>query len=336
MTKDTLKYNNMASICTLRDYVLAPAEGLPGIYWVWDKELKFAFQRPYSSIDNFFELETGAIVDVITSEGLIALVTKLNSSDPVSFVQLFSTSGDPYNTLLSAKVVDGILTIIMYATTAKETTTLTFPMQTMDNASPPNEFVPCFNDYEIVDDVIITAWCDAYTLNEIVTEDGTAILRQTVNSVTCGYSAPIEPFRFSEQKKVEYRSCVLSNPVMFVWKNALGGWDYWLFQKTQIETLDTDTLGSFAKNYSKISDIKNPFTERGKSGSPKITFGASDLREQDKVGLKGLLLSNKVYILNQDNSINRDVKVMTGTYLMNRTQTLEFQIEDVEINTIRN
>lgn len=326
----------MSVICTTRDYIIAPVDGSPGNYWYWDKQLKALLQRAYASIDDFFELDTGSVIDVYESSNQVFVVTKGTGLTPIVITQLFSTSGDGNNKLLTAILSGATLTVTMYAFTAKETTTFTFTMQVLNGDSPPTSFTPCFNDFTIADNIIIVAWCDQYTYNQIITSSGAAVLQQTANSVICGYSVPIAPFRFSEEKEVEYRTCVLSNPVMFVWKNLLGGWDYWLFQKRQTETLETETLGSFNKNYTRISDIKNPSTERGKTGTSKIIYGANDLSISQKTGLKGLLLSNKVYILNQDGSINRDVKVLPGTFLLNNSSSLEFQIEDVEINTIRN
>lgn len=331
----------MAVICTIRDYIIAQKVGSPGVYWYWDKDLKTLLSRPYASVTDFFELNEGSVIDVIAASGLVAVVTK--GSDPIypiNFVQLFSTSGDPYNTLLSATVLDGVLTVVMYSTTAKETTTITFPMQVTDNDSPANDFTPCFNDYEIADDIILTSWCDSFTLNEVKTLDGEAVVIQTANSVTCGYQIPLEPFRISKEIEIEYRDCVLSNPVYFVWKNTLGGWDYWLFQKNQTEHIDVTTLGSFQKNYNVISDINNPETERGKNAVPRIIFGADNLTLQQKIGIQEILLSNKVYILNQDGSVNREVKVLPGSFLVQETEKnlheIEFEILDVEINTIRN
>lgn len=326
----------MSVICTIRDYILAPVDGFPGTYYYWDKELKALLARVYASIDDFFELDEGSIIDVANFGSGVYLVLKGNSTTIITYQLLTSTSGDPNNTLLTASVTGSTLTVTMYSTTAKETTTFTFDMQVVDDNSPANAFTPCFNDYEIPDNTILTAWCDGYTYNEIVTDGGVAELNQTFNSVICGYSVPLTPFRFSEEKQVEFRSCVLTNPTMFVWKNALGGWDYWLFEKYNIETLETDTLGTFQKNYDRISDITNPTTERGKTAQPKIVYGANDLTQQQKIGLKGLLTSNKVYILNQDGTINRDVRILPGTYLINNSQGLEIQIEDVPLNTIRN
>lgn len=327
----------MAALCTLNDYILAEDPSAAGYYWYWDKVLKTLGSRAYASVDDFFELDENSVIDVAESGGRVYIITKkASSTQPINVIFLFSTSGDINNILLSAIVSGGVLTVTMYATVAKETTVLTFNMQVLDNASPPVAFTPCFNNYTIANNVILTSWCDSFTLNEMVSVSGVATLVQTFNSVVCGFSVPISPYRFSEELEIDFKTCVLSNPVCLVWKNLLGGWDYWVFQKKQTESLDTESLGVFRKNYNVISDITNPNTERGKIGGGRIVMGANDLTPSQKIGLKGLLLSNKVYILNQDGTINREVILAPGSFIIKDSSSLEFQINDVEINTIKN
>lgn len=324
----------MASVCDVRNYIIAPRGG--SSYWYWDKQLKGLFIGSFASVTDFYELNTGSIIDVVESGGSVDIVLKGNATIPITYVTLYSTSGDGFNKLLSAKVVGGTLTVKMYSVNAKETTTLVFTMQTATNDSPAIAITPCFNNYQIADNIVINSWCDGFTLNEIITGSGVANLVQTFNSVTCGYSAPIGPFRFSEEKTIEYRACVLSNPVYVCWKNYIGGWEYWMFDKTQIESFDTETLGYFIGDYTTIADTTNPKSERGKTGRSRILLGTNNLGDQQKQGLKGLLLSHKVYILNQDNTINRQIYITPGTFLMRVTDTIEFEITDVDINTPRN
>lgn len=333
----------MSSVCSSDRFILKAAPELgPNKYFYWDKNLKLINNATYSSITDFYELNTGSIIDVINSgNGAIYLVTKSGTSSIVQYTPMPSTSGDYHNTLLKATVTGTTLVFSMYSPVAKETTTYTYQMQAFDNASPANPITPCFNNYQIPEGTILLTFCDGFTKNTVAADSsGNAVLTQQANSTFCGYSAPPVPFRFSQEIEIEYKACILPNPIMLVWKNTLGGWDYWLFQKTQTKTITTDTLGSFATNYTRISDITNPETEIGKSSQGKIIVGAEQLTLQQKIGISKVLESNKVYILNQDGTINRQIKISPGSFLEEETEgqlhTIEFEILDVKRNLIQN
>jgi hypothetical protein len=229
----------------------------------------------------------------------------------------------------------------MYAMTANEITVLTFPFQTQDNASPPNDITPCFNDFELADGTIIKQWCDGFTLNQKIyyTSPQGVQTVQTENSVLCGYVEPAGPFRISEEKLIEYRSCTYQNPVFFIWKNTIGGWDSYLFDRNQTEELETVSIGTFAKDYTRIGDITNPESEIGKDARGKVTYYADNITLQEKIGLKQLLLSNKVYIWSEG-QISREVRIVPGSFLIQETKKylheMSFEIMDVPINTIKN
>jgi len=331
----------MANVCESRYYILSTIS--PGEYNVWDKLDKKVRRVNYSSVTDYYELNEGSIIDVINfADGTVRLVTAGNPVQNVNFIPLASTSGDYYNVLLSAYVTGGTLVVIMWATTAREVTTSAFSMQVFDNNSPANPITPCFNNYNLSDQAILQAWCDGFTLNEAVYSDspfGVTIV-QTPNSTLCGWNPPIEPFRFSEQKTVEYKTCVLNNPIYIVWKCLVGGWDQWLFEKTQTETIQVTSQGSYVEHYDKISDTNNPESEIGRTAKPRIILGAENLTTSQVLGLKGLLLSNRVFIVNQDGTVNRRVKLIDGSFTIRKTDEfvhdIEFEIDDVVVNTIKN
>lgn len=328
----------MALVCSTQYYILGLVDGETNLYHVWDKINKTTQLITYSSVSDFYELNDGSIIDVVQTGSFVALVIK---ADPTSLIFLPSTSGDYYNTLLSATVTGGILTITMYAMTANETTVLTYAMQTDDGGSPPVSITPCFNDFNLTTGTIIKQWCDGFTLNQVIyytSPEGVQTL-QTENSVLCGYVAPAGPFRITEEKIIEYRNCIYRNPVFFIWKNTLGGWDSYLFDRNQVEDLETTSLGSFASDYTRIGDITNPETEIGKEARGRITYFADNITLQEKIGLKQLLISNKVYIW-AEGEISREVKVLPGSFLIQETKKylhqMSFEIMDVPINTIKN
>lgn len=331
----------MAQVCDTRYYILSLIEGTTNEYNVWDKVDKNVVRITYSSVYDFYELNPGSIIDVVQLGGLVALAVK-SSTVVVEYIYLPSTSGDYYNTLLSATATSGVLTVVMYASTAREVTTLTFSLQTQTNDSPPEQITPCFNDFELTDGSVITQWCEGTTLKQVIyTQSPAGITEEsTPNSPTCGYVPPPETnIRVTEIKSIDFETCIPKNPVYFVWKNTLGGWDYWLFGTTQSESLQTESLGSFSNDYNRIGDITNPETEIGKEARKRIVYTALQLTDVQKNGLLELMYSNKVYILNQDGSINRQVKILPGSFQFETKNTLHeltFEILDTPINTIKN
>lgn len=331
-----------SAACTSSIFIFGASTTETDTYWVWNKNTKISYAALYSTVTDFKQLPIGSLIDVIeVSNQVFAVLVGTNPTTPTVTLQLLtSTSGDEYNKLLSTVRTGYEVEVKMYALTAKETTTYTLDLAEFTDGSPGETITPCFLNYTIPNNVILASWCDGFTYNEVTSQSGVATLAQTFNSVTCGWQAPVSPYVISEEKKIEYRDCVLSSPVYITWKNLLGGWDYWLFQKNQVKTLATETLGSFQKNYVKISDINNPETERGKSAVDRMVLGAELLTTQQKEGLKGLLLSNKVYIISASGAVVKDVKVIPGSFLINETEgnfhNIEFEIVLSEINTIKN
>lgn len=331
----------MAQVCDTRYYILSLIEGTTNEYNVWDKVNKNVVLISYSSVTDFYELNPGSIVDVCQVGQFVALVVK-GTTNVIDFIFLQSTSGDYNNTLVSATRSGSTLTVKMWANTVKELTTLTYTFQTQTNDSPPEDITPCFNNYELSDGTVINQWCEGTTLKQIIyTQSPSTVTEEsTPNSVTCGYVPPPETnIRVTEIKAIDFETCIPNNPVYFVWKNTLGGWDYWLFGSTQTDNLQTESLGTFANDYNRIGDITNPETEIGKEARNRIVYTALQLTDGQKNGLLELMYSNKVYILDQDGSINRQVKILPGSFQFETKNTLHelsFEILDVPINTIKN
>jgi len=331
-----------SAACTSSIFIYGASTTESEVYFIWNKNTKVSYPGLYYSVTDFKQLPIGSLLDVVEiNNQVFAVLVGTNPTTPdVTYQLLTSSSGDEYNKLLSTVRTGYEVEVKMYALTAKETTTYTLDLSEFTDGSPGETITPCFLNYTIADNIILASWCDGFTYNEVTSQSGVATLAQTFNSITCGWQAPVSPYTISETKKIEYRECILDNPVYITWKNLLGGWDYWLFQKNQVKTLVTQSLGSFQKNYVKISDINNPETERGKSAVDRMVLGAEMLTTEQKEVLKGLLLSNKVYITSAIGAVINDVKVVDGSFLINETEgnyhNIEFEIVLSEINTIKN
>lgn len=332
----------MALVCGIRDFILQLVPGESNVYYYWDKIDKVIRSRAYASVDDFYQLNDGAIVDTIESGGVVYLVTKNNSGSVVDYLPLSSTSGDYYNKLISATVSGTTLTVVMYALIAKETTTLTFALQSFTNDSPADAITPCITNFVETEGTVITSWCDGFTLHQIVVTQSPSGIVETVtaNSVTCGYSAPADPFRVSEEKIVKIKRCTYANPVYFVWKNTLGGWDYFLFDRNQTENIQTESEGTYAKYYTRIGDTTNPEGEIGKLARTRTVYYANSLTTDEKDGIITMLYSNKVYIINESGVIQKEVRILEGSFLWKETKNtfheISFEVFNPPINTIKN
>jgi len=332
----------MANVCSTRYFILSLVEGETDLYNVWDKDIKQVVLQTYASVPDFYELSPGSVIDAVQSGQFVFLVVK-GTTSIVDNIFLQSTSGDYYNTLLSATRSGSTLTVVMYASTAREITTRVFEFQTQTNDSPPLDITPCFNDFELTDGSVIKQWCEGTTLKQVIYVQSPQGVEEvnTINSIACGYVTPPETnIRVTEIKGIDYVSCDFKNPVYLTWKNTLGGWDYWLFESNQTENIQTESIGSFTKDYTRIGDITNPDQEIGKTASKRITLYAVSLTTDQKIGLSQILYSNKIYIVNKDWTINREIKVLPGTFLLRETKNvlheISFEILDAPINTITN
>ncbi len=306
----------------------------------------------------------GAFVDVTELNNEVKAVYIDYSSESTGYlryVTLLSASGSAVNKLLKTSISGNTVTVKMYSVVRKEVTTLTFDWSVNYDSPPINypttgyEFPtdpaldspsvtlsPCFSGYSRAVLNTVDAWCDGYTYIQY-NHDGNGGIdeTQTLNAEACGYITPVTGgYPITEKKRIKYvRGCFIS-PVYICWKNTKGGWDSWVFESNQKKSIDTQSLGSYQQNYTFISESTNPRKEIGKTALPKMVLGAENITVSEKVGIQGLLYSNKVYILNSDGSIQKEVRVVEGSFYSYdtsaNTSSIEFEIEEPEINTLRN
>lgn len=308
-----------------------------------------------------------------------AAVVDYSQSGYTKLITLASTSGDLYNELLTASYAAGVLTVKMYARIVKEVTTLTFSMQTgytlpisgMPAASTDGtynyEFVgstgsgtfantPCINNYSNPKTSAgnpIETYCQGYDKYTVYHNGAGGVTEEIeANSTYCGWvnpgdgggggESPPLPLvaRITELKLIKVNNSCFQNPIYLVWRNRLGGWDYWLFEKMQQFFIDTESLGTFKENFDSIADTTNPNWEIGKSARRRIVLGAQGLEPQEKTAILEVLLSPCVYIINSDLTVDRRVNIASGSFQEKKTdnnlEDIEFEIIDSEIITLRN
>jgi hypothetical protein len=101
---------------------------------------------------------------------------------------------------------------------------------------------------------------------------------------------------------------------MLVWKNQLGGWDYWLFNEREIE-VQTTSSGQVYEPY--IEDMATADAKAillSKASGNSITLTASKLDENDVRGLMGLPKSIAVFVVDENGAVQYRTNVNAGTF----------------------
>jgi len=113
------------------------------------------------------------------------------------------------------------------------------------------------------------------------------------DDVTSGSSPAI---RITEKKKVYVDANCRKNPVYLMWKNAYGGWSYWLFDNNTEESYIAKHNTEYSVYVENIetANIKNKFVSTDQVKT--ITCGDS-VRVSDLYGLAGIEKSPQVFML---------------------------------------
>lgn len=138
----------------------------------------------------------------------------------------------------------------------------------------------------------------------------------------------------TEIKKVNVENCIPENPFHLRWLNSLGGFDQWVFSKTQQVAADVSLVENFTHVVNYLEEENSNVNALKKEGNLVVTLGAENLTKQQVVGLQQLLSSPKVYFLQGQTQTNDFIRltvlVKTGTFKLYDTgderHKLEFQI----------
>ncbi len=138
----------------------------------------------------------------------------------------------------------------------------------------------------------------------------------------------------TERKKVKVQFCIPSNPVALYWLNKLGGWDMWVFGKTQIKSVQTIEGEEFNKNITDLAIANTKEQLLTKEDTDTITLGANNIDTEDVTFIRGMFSSLKVMMLVSQAPhtppIFRSVNIEDGTFVLIDTfqqkQNLEFII----------
>jgi hypothetical protein len=132
----------------------------------------------------------------------------------------------------------------------------------------------------------------------------------------------------TENKMVRVKTPCGKNEVMLVWRNSLGGWDYYLFNNRHTEELTIDNGTVFEPWAETISGIEAQPKTLTKSAYETMQLAAGTLDQNDMDGLKGLLKSVAVYIIETSTPYNLTrVNIEPGTWVVSDTKSPLSEIE---------
>lgn len=101
---------------------------------------------------------------------------------------------------------------------------------------------------------------------------------------------------------------------MLVWRNQLGGWDYWLFNEREIEVQTTGSGQIFEPYIEDMSTADAKAVLLSKSSGNSLTLTASNLDENDVRGIMGLPKSIAVYVVDETGAVKYRTNVNQGTF----------------------
>lgn len=158
------------------------------------------------------------------------------------------------------------------------------------------------------------------------------------NSADCGFLPPEDGAILIKEIFIKIDRSCYKNKVYLKWKNALGGYDQWLFHTTQAEQLKTGELGIFDLPVTYLDAVGTNRRSRGKAGERSLVLGADNLAENEYKTIRALALSPEVLVVDKDNN-KIEVNVEPGSFTADTKESrysITFQINYPGIYTQNN
>jgi hypothetical protein len=302
----------------------------------WNNVTKIATKNAVGSATAFV-LPNNTIVDVYQKTANEVMIVRFNypqiTGDNLIYTiipgvllyQRYSPSSSP-----------SFFDFSIYNTTTKEVTTYNYPITAVWYSYvlyPQVLYVDGLSSGDVVQQT-----CIGTTLRK-TTYDGDfdISIDDTINSTICGYVAAVPEVIITEVKRIKIDHSCYDNPVYLVWKNTLGGWDQWLFQKTQTVNLDTKSTGEFEQAEYALSTSEGAISSLGSIAGTGMILGANNLTLNQFNAISELLYSPKVYQVQADLS-KKIVLIKQGSFsheTKSEKHSIEFEISLQDINTVK-
>lgn len=131
----------------------------------------------------------------------------------------------------------------------------------------------------------------------------------------------------TENKMIRTKIPCGKNEVMLVWRNLLGGWDYYLFDNRHTTSITVDNGSNFEPWVEDLANASTLKSTLNKSAFETIQLAASNIDQNDVEGIKGLLKSIAVYIIDPVSHALTRVVIEPGTWQVTDTKLALSEIE---------
>jgi hypothetical protein len=140
--------------------------------------------------------------------------------------------------------------------------------------------------------------------------------------------------RITEIKRVKINRDCRKNPIYLMWKNSLGGWDFWLFDNKSENVIKTKAGGTYDV-YNE--DIEREFTRSMvfENRQMKNIIVGDVVTQEDLIGLQGIEKSSVVFMLYDADKLATDPEIAWMMVNVNPSGFKYFNVSDnieVEVN----
>ncbi len=294
---------------------------------------------PDNTIVDVYQKSSNRVAIVMYNSSNNGLVTPYYSY-PRLFVNetILSGTGGDINNILLYKKCNTLLSpptfeFAIFSTTTKEVTTFIYPLSQAPFCSPFT-----------IGETVLNQTCIGTTLRRVTYNgDYEIIIEDTPNSTICGYVAPVPDVVITEVKRIKIDQACYDNAAYLVWKNTLGGWDQWLFKKTQTKNLLTEDLGNFVQPEYSLEDSTGASNSLGANVGNGLILGANGLTTNQYEAIRELIYAPVVYWLQLDSSqilgyTLTKVKARSGTWAIETKDdfhNIEFELTLPDSNTVK-
>jgi hypothetical protein len=177
----------------------------------------------------------------------------------------------------------------------------------------------------------VDVWLESGALasNNYVEDD---YVQNNYTTETTGGTAPV--FRITEKKRVLINRECRKNPIYLMWKNILGGWDFWLFDKVNETNFTAKQTGTYTVNVDNID--RQTYREKIISANQSKKYLLGDTVKAEQVeALAQIELSPQVYMLWDSTKLTTDPVVAwlgvnvvpKGVKYTSREADIDFEVQ---------
>lgn len=133
--------------------------------------------------------------------------------------------------------------------------------------------------------------------------------------------------RITEIKRVKINRDCRNNPIYLMWKNSLGGWDFWLFDNKSENNIKTKS-GAFYDIYNEDIEREVARTKVLENRQMKNIIVGDVVTQDDLIGLQGIEKSSAVFMLYDASKLTTDSEIAWMSVNVNPSGFKFFNVSD--------